>query len=76
MTVIFEKKQSEELTFEDVEENQFFVCKEGFLCQKSTRTEYNIIAKPDGSVYSTSPVSVRRTIKIERLIPKVTKIKF
>lgn len=76
MTVIFEEKQKEKGTLEEVEENQFFVNCDGYLCQKSSPTSYNLIAKADGSVFSSTVENIPRTIKIERLLQKVAKIEF
>ncbi len=77
MKIIFEKEenQDKQLTIADVEENQFFVCKDGYLCQKITDSRYNTIAKSNGQLYS-GYFSCEAHYPIKRILPKITKIEF
>lgn len=61
--------------FGDVDENQFFVDRQGRLCQKSSSSYCAIIANRVGT-----PLSTRRNVgideQIERVLPHTNQIKF
>jgi hypothetical protein len=78
MKFIYEKQEENKtLTLKDVEENQFFVCKAGFLCQKKDSTEYATIADADGNPYcNVYEGSDEENTPIERVLPIVEKIEF
>ena len=63
------------LTFEDVEVNQFFVTVGGELCQKIDSSSYNMVAAKDGIPLADYYCS-SYGFKIQRILPKVAKIKF
>ena len=69
------KKNKKKLTYADVEENQFFVCDEGFLCQKVDADSYNVIANPVGEPYADQQLCAPSQ-PIERILPNVDKIEF
>lgn len=76
MKFIYEKQEKkEELTLSDVEENQFFVCVDGYLCQKVYEYAYNTIADDDGGP-SCSYLTCEADMPIKRLLPIVEKIEF
>jgi hypothetical protein len=77
MKIIFEKEddQEKQLTIADVETNQFFVCSDGYLCQKLDSHRYTTIAKSDGQLYS-GYFSGDAHDRIKRILPKITKIEF
>lgn len=77
MKIIFEKEenQDKQLTITDVEHNQFFVCNDGYLCQKITDSRYTTIAKSNGELYS-DYFSCDAHYRIKRILPKITKIEF
>jgi hypothetical protein len=77
MKIIFEKKENQEkqLTIADVEENQFFVCSDGYLCQKLGSYGYTTIANSNGQLYS-GYFSCDAHDRIKRILPKITKIEF
>lgn len=77
MKIIFEKEENQEsyLTIADVEVNQFFVCMDGYLCQKITDSRYATIAKRNGQLYS-GIFSCGAHYRIERILPKIAKIEF
>ena len=63
-------------TFGNVEENQFFVDKGGYLCQKIDSKTFAYIADQNGEPFAFLCDKVSVNDKIDRLIPKVTKIEF
>lgn len=75
----FDSKKKPDLTFEDVEENAFFVDKDGFFCQKRVYggwdNGYNIISKSDGTPYARQ-ISIDPDTEIKRIIGLPTKIEF
>lgn len=77
MKIIFEKEenQDKQLTIADVEENQFFVCGDGYLCQKLDNHRYTTIAKSNGQLYS-GYFSIMNHDRIKRILPKIAKIEF
>ena len=77
MKIIFEKKENldKRLTIADVEENQFFVCGVGYLCQKIRDSRYTTIAGPDG-ILSCGIFDGGSDYKIIRILPKIAKIEF
>lgn len=50
--IIMSENKEKTLTFEDVLENYFFKDEGGYLCQKSSSDEYNIVATPEGKPYA------------------------
>ena len=63
-------------TFGDVAQNQLFV-NEGFLCQKVSDGRYNCIADPHGYPNARQiRVANPQFARIQRILPKVTKINF
>ncbi len=69
--------EEKRLTFEDVEINQFFVCDDGFLCQKVDEWSFNYIAEPPyGAPYADHMNGCDPNFVIERILPKVVKIEF
>ena len=77
MKIIFEKvnKEKKQLTIVDVEENQFFVCECGYLCQKMSDSRYATIADDDGSL-SCEIFDCNQDYAIRRILPKIAKIEF
>jgi hypothetical protein len=76
MRFIYEKQtENKELTLKDVEENQFFVCADGYLCQKVYECGYNTIADDEGGP-SCSHLTCEADMPIKRLLPIVEKIEF
>jgi hypothetical protein len=77
MKIIFEKEENQEkqLTIADVEENQFFVRSDGYLCQKLGSYCYTTIAKSNGQLYS-GYFSIMKHDRIKRILPKIAKIEF
>jgi hypothetical protein len=77
MKIIFEKEENQEkqLTLADVDHNQFFVCGDGYLCQKITDSRYTTIAKSNGQLYS-DIFSCDAHYRIKRILPKIAKIEF
>jgi hypothetical protein len=64
------------LTFGDVEEDQFFVDEDGWLCQKDVEDAYTAIANADGEPTCTFFDGIDSDRLIKRILPKVTKINF
>lgn len=76
MKFIYAKKEkNKELTLRDVEENQFFVCDAGYLCQKITHTEYISIADEEGNPCCDT-YGAPEDAPIVRILPRVEKIEF
>ncbi len=71
---IFEEESSE-LTFADVEGDQFFVSEEGYLCQKVTFDTFNSIANEKGIPCSFSYDCLPNE-PIKCKLPKIKKIEF
>ena len=76
MTFIYEQEKVKTLTFGDVQENQFFVNVDGYLCQKASSGSYNIIADNLGTPYARSTDTAFKGDTIKRILPTVTKIEF
>ena len=76
MKFIYEiEPKKKQLTFADVAENQFFVCDEGYLCQKVDSEFACTIADPDGDP-SCNYITVEDDHPITRILPKIAKIEF
>lgn len=76
MKFIYEKQEEKKtLTLNDVENNQFFVDADGYLCQKIGSESYITIADEEGypccGYYRVNPEK-----SIARLLPIVEKIEF
>jgi hypothetical protein len=67
---------SGELTFNDVEEDQFFVDIDGRLCQKGNETFYCMITESDGTPCLIYYNDAYDDMPIERVLPRVDKIEF
>lgn len=76
MKFILEENTKENLTFNQVETNQFFIDGIGFLCQKTHETAYCAIADDKGIPYSNYLRSVAPTYSIKKILPQVAKIEF
>ena len=76
MKIIFEQAEANTPKFGDVQEHQFFVDADGYLCQKSNSTTYHTIADSNGQLYCNIIGYTTAYDKIKRILPKVTKIEF
>lgn len=77
MTLSFKTSgASKQLTFSDVEEDQFFVDQDGRLCQKGGETFYCMITESDGTPCSIYYNGAYDDMPIERVLPRVDKIEF
>lgn len=72
---VTEEEQKSTLTFDMVEKNQFFI-DGGYLCQKINDTSYIVIANKDKSPHTIYVNCVHFKIKIDKILPKVTRIEF
>jgi len=63
-------------TFNQVEENQFFINASHELCQKLNSYNYNIIAKSDGRPYADYKTAATACTPIMRILPLVERIEF
>lgn len=68
--------QGTSLTLRDVEQEQFFVCSDGFLCQKSGRGEYIHVAKQNGKPFCGWEEDAGEDMAIDRILEPVDKIEF
>jgi hypothetical protein len=76
MKFIYEKQtKDKQLTLKDVENNQFFVCKNGYLCQKECSESYVVIADGEGNP-SCECFDSDEDEQIQRILPRVEKIEF
>lgn len=76
MKFIYEKQEKKkDLTLKDVQTNQFFVCKDGYLCQKANEEEYITIADNEGYP-SSNYFECGKYMPIARLLPLVERIEF
>lgn len=76
MKFIYEKEtQEKKLTLNHVEYNQFFVCANGYLCQKMNDDTYVTIADDEGNP-SCDSYADRGDTPIQRVLPIVEKIEF
>lgn len=73
---IFNNTEDEEIYFNDVEEDGFFIDVEGFLCQKVEVGRYNIIAKPNGVPYAGTVSDVSEDEYIKKILGCPSKIDF
>lgn len=62
--------------FKNVCVNQFFIHKQGYLCQKSTGSSFCMIADEDGEPYSDYYDDIDGDYAIQKILPKVIKIEF
>jgi hypothetical protein len=72
------RNPSGKLTFQDVEEDQFFVDQDGRLCQKGGETFFCMIAESNGTpclVYYCDEDGFD-DMEIDRVLPHVEKIEF
>ena len=72
--VDFEEKEKQTLC--DIQEGQFFLNENDFLCQKINNHSYSIIADKSGFPYSKTEVSTRKDGKIlvNKIFPTVSTI--
>jgi len=77
MKIIFEKqnKKEKQLTIADVEDDQFFVCSVGYLCQKISNSSYTSITDENGLLNCES-FDCNKDYEIKRILPKIAKIEF
>lgn len=76
MTIKFhyeEEQKENNLTFDMVEEDQFFISGGGNLCQKNSSERCVELTKKDGAPCSIVRIMPPHT-EIEKILPKVTKI--
>jgi hypothetical protein len=64
------------VTFDQVEQNQFFINASHELCQKRISCTYIIIAKSDGTPYADYVLDVSPDQRILRILPQVERIEF
>ena len=76
MKFTYEQEETNTLTFGQVQENQFFVDSDGYLCQKICSDSYCTIARSNGEPYASSTNCAFNSDTIKRILPKVTKIEF
>lgn len=77
MKIIFEPTPAQKpLSLEDVQVNQFFINKQGYLCQKVASISYNSIADELGDLYSAHFANQLSNVPIQRILPKAVKIEF
>ena len=76
MNFIYENQAVKAPTFRDVKDNQFFVDGDGYLCQKTNHNSFTVVAKPDGTPYSTWIDYTALNREIQKIIPAVRKIEF
>lgn len=77
MKFIYEKQtKDKQLSLRDVEINQFFVCKEGYLCQKMNYGGSFVTIADDEGNPSCSNFNCDEDMPIKRLLPIVEKIEF
>lgn len=75
MKFIYKTPMQENPTLADVQENQFFVDSEGYLCQKAEQGLYNTIANPQGIPHG-GRIEAAEETEIMRLLPLVERIGF
>lgn len=73
---IAKPEEPETLTFANVQINQFFICEEGYLCQKENAKKYNYLAKPNGEPFCFAKNNADENTPITKILPEVTKIEF
>lgn len=76
MEVIYKPTKPQSYTFGDVSTDQFFVDKEGYLCQKVNGACYNIIANDRGNPLSCHKERILPSTPVKRILPEVEQIKF
>jgi hypothetical protein len=69
-------EQDKDLTLADVEEGQFFVDKQGQLCQKYWEACYCVIADENGEPLGGSEDCEWNSRVVSRILPKVKRIEF
>ena len=71
-----ENQQPKPPTLADVKSNQFFISKDGWLCQKRTSTSYIIIANYKNSPFADYSYDVNVDMVIGKVLPEIEFIKF
>jgi hypothetical protein len=73
---IIEEDQVSSPVFGDVETDQFFVHRFGWLCQKHGPNSFNVLADFDGIPDASRETHVFPDMPITRILPRVTKIEW
>lgn len=76
MIKFIQEEKEEELRFDKVDFDQFFINCSGCLCQKIGRVSYNKIANVHGKPNATQTITCSELMPVTRILPKVTKIEF
>lgn len=76
MKFIYEQEEDKVPTFGQVQDDQFFLDIDGYLCQKINFSAYCTIANSKGEPYATIIRRAYNSETIKRILPKVTKIEF
>lgn len=76
MKFIYKEQEEKKITFNDVKENQFFICHQGRLCQKVTKTSAYIIADEKGKPNADRYSSLHEYLEINLILPEVERIEF
>ena len=76
MSIKFITEGTSKLTFDTVEDGQFFISLTERLCQKVNSYSYSVIAHPDGRPYAKQEDNCSYDFNIKKILPKVTKIEF
>ena len=78
ITFIQENKLEEKQpTFGQVEVDHFFINNKGCLSQKVSTASYNIIANEEGKPYANCyETGINHSLRIMKILPKITKIEF
>jgi len=61
-------------TFDQVADDQFFICEVGCFCQRVNDEIYNVIADSKGVPAAIPGLRYRGQRNIKKILPKVTKI--
>lgn len=70
-----EQDENEKLIFDMVEDNQFFVDYDGYLCQKVHEKSFSVIADSHNRPFA-SHISCQINMPINRILPYVITIEF
>ena len=74
--ILSETVKEKQLTFADVADNQFFVDRNGWLCQKVYCNRYHQITDRKGKPYADYYDNVYTSEPILRILPNVERIEF
>lgn len=74
--ILEDKEEDEQVTFDNVEQGQFFIDTHGYLCQKENSLYYSRLTDMDGTPKHLCRIHAVPASPINKVLPKVERIKY